>query len=389
MATNSTPNYQLPLVIDTDKPTWRGDFNQAMSKIDQAIKDVSNIGDDYDGRITLAQNTANAAQNAANDNKALFTAMGINGSSDATALKNDVAQAKSDSATALQSATNAQTTATSASEKADAAKESADAAMAGLASKVNKPAMEGQNGQALFTNGNGQTYWGDQSGYTLPKATASTLGGVKIGSGVSVSADGTISVDTSGGGGSLQPGSVTTEYLANDAVTADKIADGAVTSQQLASNAVSETKIADSSVTTQKIATGAVTSTQLSSNVTNDISKGKQAYDQFNTLAESVLASQENEYFYEPGMFTVAAWGPLVTIQLKGCRIENPSGPYTIGKIKSGYYPAREFVGLIKEATNGETGFMAIKENGDIVINITSSGTIDPVGSLTYLTNRS
>jgi len=39
--------------------------------------------------------------------------------------------------------------------------------------------------------------------YTLPTATASRLGGVKIGSGVTVSEDGTISVSGGGGGGTL------------------------------------------------------------------------------------------------------------------------------------------------------------------------------------------
>lgn len=47
---------------------------------------------------------------------------------------------------------------------------------------------------------------GSSSGYVLPTATATRLGGVKIGSGINVSADGTISVQQSGGGA---PGYVT------------------------------------------------------------------------------------------------------------------------------------------------------------------------------------
>ena len=39
-ATNSTPNYELPIFEATDKPTWQGDFNQAMNKIDTAVGDV-------------------------------------------------------------------------------------------------------------------------------------------------------------------------------------------------------------------------------------------------------------------------------------------------------------------------------------------------------------
>lgn len=62
------------------------------------------------------------------------------------------------------------------------------------------------------------TEWVNQSGgggsYTLPPATANTLGGVKIGSGVNVTSDGTISV-TGGGGGTMNYQKVTqAEYNA-------------------------------------------------------------------------------------------------------------------------------------------------------------------------------
>lgn len=35
--TNETPNLALPLFSDTDKPTWRGDFNYAMGVIDEVV----------------------------------------------------------------------------------------------------------------------------------------------------------------------------------------------------------------------------------------------------------------------------------------------------------------------------------------------------------------
>lgn len=35
--TNETPNENLPQFVDSDKPTWRGDINYAMSKIDSAL----------------------------------------------------------------------------------------------------------------------------------------------------------------------------------------------------------------------------------------------------------------------------------------------------------------------------------------------------------------
>lgn len=57
-----------------------------------------------------------------------------------------------------------------------------------------KPKKGAQFAGMNFSDGAG----GGSSPYTLPPATASTLGGVKIGSGISVTSDGTIS--TSGGG---------------------------------------------------------------------------------------------------------------------------------------------------------------------------------------------
>lgn len=64
--TNSTPNYQLPLFIPEDKPSWLGSWNDAMSKIDAGINGASRQGDtnaqgvldnknaiaELDGRVT-------------------------------------------------------------------------------------------------------------------------------------------------------------------------------------------------------------------------------------------------------------------------------------------------------------------------------------------------
>lgn len=40
-ATNSTPNYGLPIFIDTDKPSWLVDWNGAMTELDTVIKEIS------------------------------------------------------------------------------------------------------------------------------------------------------------------------------------------------------------------------------------------------------------------------------------------------------------------------------------------------------------
>lgn len=51
-ARNSTPNYELPIFEATDKPTWQGDFNEAMNKIDTAIDSVNQKSEDNENDIT-------------------------------------------------------------------------------------------------------------------------------------------------------------------------------------------------------------------------------------------------------------------------------------------------------------------------------------------------
>lgn len=45
-ASQHTEHYNLPLFVDNDKPTWRGDWNQAMQAIDQAIDTTGDAGEE-------------------------------------------------------------------------------------------------------------------------------------------------------------------------------------------------------------------------------------------------------------------------------------------------------------------------------------------------------
>ena len=93
-STNKTANYELPQFVGTDKPTWLGDFNEAMSDIDagmhenataiasmesdvatatqaasQASQDVTTLTgtvNTLSGRVTNVETTANNAQSTAN-----------------------------------------------------------------------------------------------------------------------------------------------------------------------------------------------------------------------------------------------------------------------------------------------------------------------------------
>lgn len=110
-STNKTTNYELPQFIGTDKPTWLGDFNEAMADIDagmhenasditamasdvstatstasQASQDVANLTSTVNtlsGNVTTATTTANNAQQTATS--ALNTANTANGKADTNA----------------------------------------------------------------------------------------------------------------------------------------------------------------------------------------------------------------------------------------------------------------------------------------------------------------
>lgn len=55
--TNTTPNYNLPQFVGTDKPAWLTDINQAFSGIDTAIKSAKDTADTATGSATTANNS--------------------------------------------------------------------------------------------------------------------------------------------------------------------------------------------------------------------------------------------------------------------------------------------------------------------------------------------
>lgn len=55
-ASNETTNYKLPLFTDNDQPTWLGDFNGAMNKIDV---DMNTIGANASTALSAANNAVN------------------------------------------------------------------------------------------------------------------------------------------------------------------------------------------------------------------------------------------------------------------------------------------------------------------------------------------
>lgn len=62
-STNKTTNYQLSQFISTDKPTWLVDYNTDMSKIDLAIKGVSDVANTGTSDINLLNGRMTSAEN--------------------------------------------------------------------------------------------------------------------------------------------------------------------------------------------------------------------------------------------------------------------------------------------------------------------------------------
>ena len=67
-ATNTTTYYDLPIFIGTDVPSWLGDWNGTMNKIDTAIQGVESKADS-------ASNTANTASSGVSNLNETITAL--------------------------------------------------------------------------------------------------------------------------------------------------------------------------------------------------------------------------------------------------------------------------------------------------------------------------
>ena len=65
-STNKTTHYDLSQYVGSDKPTYLGDYNTDMTKIDTAINSAQTKADSADLAATTAQTTAETAQTTAN-----------------------------------------------------------------------------------------------------------------------------------------------------------------------------------------------------------------------------------------------------------------------------------------------------------------------------------
>ena len=112
------------------------------------------------------------------------------------------------------------------------------------------------NEELTIYNGNA---WEGVGAYTLPTATTSVLGGVKIDNATIAISSGVISVKDGGiDTAALGAGAVTLAKMAANSVDSDQYVDGSIDAAHIASNAVTTAKINASAVTSAKIANNAV-----------------------------------------------------------------------------------------------------------------------------------
>lgn len=110
-----TTNYDLPQFVGTDKPTWLGDINTAMSTIDTAIAGNASDISSLSTRVSGAESTAQQASTDVAGLTSTVSTLSTNVQTATTTANN----AQGTASSALSTANTAQTTATTADGKAD------------------------------------------------------------------------------------------------------------------------------------------------------------------------------------------------------------------------------------------------------------------------------
>lgn len=114
-STNKTTNYDLPQFVGTDKPTWLGDFNEAMSAIDAGMHENATDISSMESDVATASAAASQASQDVSTLTSTVNTLSTNVSTATTTANNAQATATS----ALNTANTANSTANTANGKAD------------------------------------------------------------------------------------------------------------------------------------------------------------------------------------------------------------------------------------------------------------------------------
>lgn len=146
-STNKTTNYNLSQFIGSDKPTYLGDYNSDMLKIDAQMKtNADNVATAISGI-----ETATATANSANQTAQTANTTANSASTTASEANTNASNAQSTANSALATATTAQSTANTANTNAQNAQASADA----IASKLGLTSFETISQSNVTVSGSG------------------------------------------------------------------------------------------------------------------------------------------------------------------------------------------------------------------------------------------
>lgn len=150
-STNKTPNYNLSQFTADDKPTWLGDYNSDMQKIDTQMKANATKADSAESTANNANQTASDALEASTEAKTLASGASTNASTALSTAQSANTKAK-ESATKSQ---NAMDTASSASGNASAALSMAQTANANASKALNGLEKFNLKNQMIFNTSTG------------------------------------------------------------------------------------------------------------------------------------------------------------------------------------------------------------------------------------------
>ena len=94
-STNKTANYDLPQFVGTDKPTWLGDFNSAMSAIDTGMAENASDISAMESDVATATSTASQASQAVSSLTSTVNTLSTNVQSATTTANNASSTASS------------------------------------------------------------------------------------------------------------------------------------------------------------------------------------------------------------------------------------------------------------------------------------------------------